>query len=300
MSAAEGPAPRRFARRGIVVMGIVVLALLAFGSTTRTWLSVRLPQDAVQMPDLAIAGSDAATPVTAFALVALAAALAVSIAGRVARWIIAVILVLSGVGIALSSASVALDPAGAAEPAIGTAIGVSGLTGAEASATGMPWLAVVAGILLAFAAAWVVLAGRTWGVNRRYDAGASRVGRTPGGGLRPGAPVPSTGDVAPGAVSDDAARTAGPGVSTPPTPPTPPTPSVPTAERDAGRDDSSDSSGSAVSDGSGSGAEDAPPVPATGPVEAPGSARTPTGRTSSHADEIDSWDELSRGNDPTR
>ncbi|BBE22681.1 hypothetical protein MN0502_15640 [Arthrobacter sp. MN05-02] len=66
------------------------------------------------------------------------------------------------------------------------------------------------------------------------------------------------------------------------------------AERDAG-------SGGAVPDGSGSGAaEDASPVPGSGPDGAPGSPRTPTGRSSSHADEIDSWDELSRGNDPTR
>lgn len=155
--AADRPADGRFTRRGTVVLAIVVLALLAFGSTTQTWLSVRLPQEAVQTPDLSIPGSDAATPVTAFALVALAAALAVSIAGRVARWIIAVILVLSGVGIIFSSAAVALDPATAAEPAIGTAIGVSGSAGAVATASAMPWLAAGAGVLLVLAAAWVVL-----------------------------------------------------------------------------------------------------------------------------------------------
>ncbi|MHA7286144.1 Trp biosynthesis-associated membrane protein [Arthrobacter sp. MDT3-44] len=272
MSTSEPPVPRRFMRRGVVVMGIVLLALVAFGSTTQTWLTVRLPQDAVQTPDLTIPGSDASTPVTAFALVALAAALAVSIAGRVARWIIAVILVLSGFGIVLSSASVALDPEAAAEPAIGTAIGVSGLAGAEATASALPWLAVGAGVLLVLAAAWVVLAGRTWGVNRRYDAGASRASQGPAGDVRPD---PSTGDVPPGVVPDGA----------------------PDSDR-------SDRSGVPSDDQAGtsgrSGATASQPDPAGDAPGAPsGTGRPSTGRVSAHADEIDSWDELSRGKDPT-
>jgi uncharacterized membrane protein (TIGR02234 family) len=287
VNTSEPAAPHRFTRRGVVVMGIVLLALLAFGSTTQTWLTVRLPQDAVQTPDLAIPGSDASTPVTAFALVALAAALAVSIAGRLARWIIAVILVLSGLGIVLSSASVALDPAAAAEPAIGTAIGVSGLAGAEATASAMPWLAVGAGVLLVLAAAWVVLAGRTWAVNRRYDAGASRSQQVPAGDFQPGAPDPSTGDVPPGVVPDDAPDSDG----------------VP----DSGRSDTPRSDQAGTSDRADvptsdrSGATAAHPDPegdAPGPAPS-GTGRPSTRRASAHADEIDSWDELSRGNDPT-
>lgn len=263
MSSPERTPPRRVMRRGIVVMGIVVFALLAFGSTTQTWLTVRLPQDAVQTPDLTIAGSDASTPVTAFALVALAAALAASIAGRVARWIIAVILILSGVGIALSSASVALDPAAAAEPSIGAAIGVSGLAGAAATASAMPWLAVVAGVLLVLAAAWVVLAGRSWGVNKRYDAGALRAVRPASGGTRVGAPVPSTGDVAPGVVPGDAGASL----------------------RDA------------AATGVGGNGDAADTLRGDTGTAAPSTGRS---RANAHADEIDSWDELSRGNDPTR
>ncbi|WP_104117348.1 Trp biosynthesis-associated membrane protein [Arthrobacter sp. B1805] len=281
MSAGQ-PTPGRFTRRGIVVMGIVVLALLAFGSTTQTWLTVRLPQEAVQTPDLTVAGSDAATPVTAFALVALAAALAVSIAGRIARWVIAVILVLSGTGIALSSLSVASDPASAAEPAIGAAIGVSGLDGARAAATAMPWLAVVAGVLLVLAAAWVVLAGRTWGVNRRYDAGAARPGRaarSPEGGLQPGAPEPSIGDVPPGVVPDtvdgDSVRDSDTDTDT---------------DRDVYTDRGTDRGGYTDRGTDRGGYTD----------RGTGGARGGRSGASAHADEIDNWDELSRGNDPTR
>ena len=249
MSVQDQAAPGRMTRRGIVVLGIVLLALVAFGSTTQTWVNVRLPQEAVQTPDLEIAGSDAAVPVTAFALVALAAALAVSIAGRVARWIVAVILVLAGAGIAVSSSGVALDPRSAAEPAIGTAIGISGSSGAAASATPLPWVAVVAGLLLVLAAAWVVLAGRTWGINRRYDAGAARVPRPAAAGtLRDernadDVAVPaSIGDIPPGVTDTDAGG------------------------------------GSSPTDGEASPVRD---------------------RRTTHSDEIDSWDQLSRGNDPT-
>lgn len=291
MSGTGGTASGRSTRRGIVVLGIVVLALLAFGATTQTWLTVRLPQEAVQTPDLTVAGSDAATPVTAFALVALAAALAVSIAGRTARWVIAVLLVLSGAGIALSSLSVALDPATAAEPAIGTAIGVSGLAGADASATIMPWLAVVAGVLLVPAAAWVVLAGRTWGVNRRYDAGASRAARTAGPGFQPGAPAPSTGDLAPGVVPDPGVPSAGVPSATPDAPAAAPG-SVVDGSGYAS-DEQAPSGSEAASDGR-TPAGTAPDGTAVAP------SRRERNRASAHSDEIDSWDELSRGNDPTR
>ncbi|WP_052274268.1 Trp biosynthesis-associated membrane protein [Arthrobacter sp. L77] len=282
MSAAGHHAAGRFTRRGVVVLGIVVLALLAFGATTQTWLTVRLPQDAVQTPDLAIAGSDAATPVTAFALVALAAALAISIAGRVARWIIAVILVLSGVGITMSSAAVALDPSSAAEPAIGTAIGVSGLAGADAVPTAMPWVAAAAGVLLVLAGAWVVLAGRTWGINRRYDAGASRTVHASPGRAPADAPAPSTGDVPPGVVPDDArADTDG---DAPTAPPEGARNAVVTPTVDPGP---------APDAGSGSTTDEPGPDP-------DGQRPAQQARGSAHADEIDSWDELSRGNDPTR
>lgn len=161
--------PRRGRGRGTVVMVIVAVALLAFGTTTQTWLDVRLPQETVQTPDLAVPGSEAATPVTAFALVALAAALAVSIAGRAARWIIAAILLIAGAGILLTSIRVALDPAGAAGPAIGDAIGVSGGAAASVSVTAMPWLAALAGMLLVGAAGWMTITGRGWEKTRRYD-----------------------------------------------------------------------------------------------------------------------------------
>lgn len=161
-------------RKGVVVLATVLAALAAFGSTTQTWLAVILPQTAVQTPSIQVPGSDAATAVTAFALVGLAAALAASIAARTARWIIAVILTVAGAGIVFSSVAVATDPAASAAPAIGEALGVTSQEGVSVTATAMPWLAALAGLLLVLCAAWLLIAGRGWRTARRYEKSAGR------------------------------------------------------------------------------------------------------------------------------
>lgn len=158
-----------YRRRGVVVLVTVIAALAAFGSTTQTWLTVALPQTAVQTPSIQVPGSDAATAVTAFALVGLAAGLAASIAGRVARWIIAVILGVAGVGIMFSSVAVPTDPVGSAAPAIGEALGVTSQSGASVIVTAMPWFAASAGLLLVLCAVWLFVVGRRWRAARRYE-----------------------------------------------------------------------------------------------------------------------------------
>lgn len=162
--------------KGVVVLATVVAALVAFGSTTQTWLSVTLPQTAVQTPSVQVPGSDAATAVTAFALVGLAAALAASIAGRTARWIIAVILTVAGAGIVFSSLAVVTDPAASAAPAIGEALGVTSQEGVSVTATAMPWLATAAGLLLVLCAVWLLIAGKGWRSARRYENGSEQSG----------------------------------------------------------------------------------------------------------------------------
>jgi uncharacterized membrane protein (TIGR02234 family) len=160
----------RWRRKSTVVLGTVLLGAAAFGTTTQTWLDVVLPQAAVETPDIAVSGSDAATAVTAFAVVALAAALAASIAGKVARWVIAAVLLIAGVGITAASVSVVADPAQGAAGAVGKAIGVSNSAGADITLTAMPYLAAAAGVLIALAAVWLAVAARTWAVSRRYAA----------------------------------------------------------------------------------------------------------------------------------
>ncbi|MFJ6077955.1 Trp biosynthesis-associated membrane protein [Pseudarthrobacter sp. NPDC092419] len=171
-----------WARKSTVVLLIAVLALAVFGTTTQTWLSVSLdPAQAGAGGDvLDVQGSKAATAVTGLALVALAGGLAASIAGRIARWVITVIIVLAAAGIVAAAATVLADPLAAAQGSIAAATGVSGGQ-AQVEATAFPFLAVACGILLALAGLLVVPAGRHWKARTKYDvAGRGTAAATAG------------------------------------------------------------------------------------------------------------------------
>lgn len=185
---------KRWQRKGTVIMAAVLFGIAAFATTTRTWLNVQLPRTAVQTPDLAVSGSDAATAVTAFAVVAITAGLAASIAGPVARWIVSVILLVSGVGVAAASYTVISDPVQGAAGAIGQAIGVSGATGTVVTLTALPWVALVSGILIALTGIWLAVASRGWKSSRRYapapaattPSGSAETGSAEAGAAKPG------------------------------------------------------------------------------------------------------------------
>jgi uncharacterized membrane protein (TIGR02234 family) len=165
-------------------MFIAVLALAVFGTTTQTWMSVHLDSsqlgEAVNRQDgLPVQGSKAATAVTALALVALAGGLAVSIAGRIARWIITAIIVAASAGIVAAAVTVLADPLAASQGSIAAATGIAG-SSAQVSVTAFPAVAVVAGALLGLGALLIIPASRFWKTRTKYDA-------APGG--RPSAPA---------------------------------------------------------------------------------------------------------------
>ncbi|WP_255768555.1 Trp biosynthesis-associated membrane protein [Pseudarthrobacter sulfonivorans] len=169
-----------WARKSTLVLLIAVLALAVFGTTTQTWITVTLDPDqagqaAGGQNSLAVQGSKAATAVTALALVALAGGLAASIAGKVARWVITVIVVLAAAGIVTAAATVLSDPLSAAQGSIAAATGVNG-SRAGTEVTAFPVLAVVVGILLALGALLIVPAGRYWKSRTKYDAAVSAAG----------------------------------------------------------------------------------------------------------------------------
>ncbi len=125
------------------------LALAVFGTTTQTWLTVRLDPAAgpggQRQDGLHVQGSKAATTVTALALVALAGGLA-SLHRRqgLPRWIIAAIIVLASAGIVIAAVTVLADPLGAAQGSIAADHRDLRVAAPGASSTGFPVLAVVA------------------------------------------------------------------------------------------------------------------------------------------------------------
>lgn len=160
-------------RKSLIVLATLVLAAVVFGTTTQTWITVKLAPTGVQTADLHVQGSKAATSVTALALVSLAGALAASIAGRVARVIAAVIVFLGAAGIIVAAAAVIADPRAAAAGAISSATGVTGAS-AAAALTAFPAVALAAAVLLALAGLLIIVAGRRWSSRTKYDAAAAR------------------------------------------------------------------------------------------------------------------------------
>jgi uncharacterized membrane protein (TIGR02234 family) len=172
--------PPVWARKSNVVLLTVLLALAVFGTTTQSWVNVSLDPAAAASSNISVQGSKAATAVTALALVALAGGLAVSIAGRIARWVIAAIVVLAAIGVIAAAGTVLADPLAAAQGGIAGATGVSGGQ-AQAVATVYPAIAIAAAVLLALSGILAIPAGRYWKVRTKYDARAGEAGKTHAG-----------------------------------------------------------------------------------------------------------------------
>ena len=125
-STAKGTAktPRWGTKRVVMLLGLVG-AVLALATSTRIWITVQPEVGSVKIPLIEVAGSDASAAVAALAVVALAGSLAALIAGKVARYIIAGILLLAGGGIVASAIAVLANPVAAAATKVGEATGLN-------------------------------------------------------------------------------------------------------------------------------------------------------------------------------
>lgn len=171
--------PRSNSKRRVMLLGLLG-ALIALGISTRTWITVQPAVGTVKIPLIEVAGSDAATAVAALAVVALAGSLAAMIAGKIARWIIAVILLLAGGGIAGSGIVVLSDPVAAAATKVGEATGLNASDGVYDVGI-WPWFSILAGLLLVAAALLLAITGRHWKSSRKYARDAAAGAPASGG-----------------------------------------------------------------------------------------------------------------------
>lgn len=171
--------PRSNSKRRVMLLGLLG-ALVALGISTRIWITVQPAVGTVKIPLIEVAGSDAATAVAALAVVALAGSLAAMIAGKIARWIIAVILLLAGGGIAGSGIVVLSDPVAAAATKVGEATGLNASDGVYHVGI-WPWFAILAGLLLVAAALLLAITGRHWKSSRKYARDAAAGAPASGG-----------------------------------------------------------------------------------------------------------------------
>lgn len=154
-------------------------ALIGLWSATRTWITVDVASSSVQIPQIVVDGATAAASVTAVSVVVLAGSLALLIAGKIARYIIAVICLLAGATVIAAGLGALRDPQAVASTAVAEATGLAQNAG-EYVLTAWPAVAVVAGVLMALQAVLVLIfAGRWPAKASKYDRQAAKASVEP-------------------------------------------------------------------------------------------------------------------------
>lgn len=171
------PAARRGAmtparERFITVIGVLVAGAGAVLASTQTFATATV--QGVRIP-VVVAGQAVAPALAPLGIVALALGIALSIAGRIARIVLGVVLVLLGAGIVAAALPSVLDDGAGTRGAITAVTGVTDVASlvASRSATLWPEVAIAAGALAAVLGLVVLVRTRRWTTGgRRFRADA--------------------------------------------------------------------------------------------------------------------------------
>jgi uncharacterized membrane protein (TIGR02234 family) len=172
-------APGRASARRERLIAVLVLAALggaAVLASTQPWVEVAVRG----ARPVIVQGSAAAPALAPMALVLLALAATLSIAGRAARLVLALVAVLGGAALVVLALPVLTDPAGAASGSVTTATGIAGSASvraviARATATGWPVLAALSGALTVVAGLLVAIRSPRWPTGgRRFRPSSAR------------------------------------------------------------------------------------------------------------------------------
>ncbi|QZQ54042.1 Trp biosynthesis-associated membrane protein [Curtobacterium sp. TC1] len=155
---------------GLLVAGVVML------SWTQTWFTVDLHDGAAVTSTVDADGAAVVPQYTALAIASLALFLAMTIAGRVLRVVLACVEILLGVGVVVSGITALGDPIAAAKGAVGEVAGVSDLAAVRRVVSGVdvslwPAVGIVGGVLAVLLGVVVIVVQRAWpGPSRKYGA----------------------------------------------------------------------------------------------------------------------------------
>ncbi|MEK6310367.1 MAG: Trp biosynthesis-associated membrane protein, partial [Curtobacterium sp.] len=143
---------------------------------TQTWFTVHLRAGSAVVATVTADGSKTVPQYTALAIASLALFLALTIAGRVLRVVLAVVEVLLGVAVVVTGVSALRDPVASARAAIGEVAGVSDLGGvrrvvSSVDVTAWPAVGIAGGVLAVVLGVVVLFVQRAWpGPSRKYGA----------------------------------------------------------------------------------------------------------------------------------
>lgn len=164
----ESTRGRLLSRRNVILLGIGA-GLVGLLGVTQTWIMVPPPNSGVQLGEVRVSGADAASAVLALAVVGLAAAVAATIAGKVARYIVAAVQFLVGAGVIGFVIPVLLDPHKAAAAKVSAAYGLQVVPDVAYQLTFWPIVSMIGGVLMILAAVVLAWSSRQWSSGRRYE-----------------------------------------------------------------------------------------------------------------------------------
>ncbi|PYY35150.1 hypothetical protein DEJ16_08630 [Curtobacterium sp. MCJR17_055] len=162
----------------VVVVGLAVAGLVML-AWTQTWFTVHLDHSAAVVKTVAADGATVVPQYTAVAIASLALFLALTIAGRVVRVVLAVVQVLLGVAVVVTGISALSDPVAAARSAVGSVAGVSDIGAVRQVVTRVdvsiwPVVGITGGVLAALLGVAVLVLQRSWpGPSRKYGDAAT-------------------------------------------------------------------------------------------------------------------------------
>ncbi|MBN9214300.1 MAG: peptidase [Microbacterium sp. SCN 70-200] len=164
--------------RTISVVAIILGGTIAIIASTQTWLEVTLRVGATT--SLPVPGAAAFPLLAPLSLAALALGLALSIVGRVLRYVFGVIAAAIGVGLLIGSGRIGIEqPLDAVAAAVTEATGLSGASAiadlvASLAVTAWPFAAAAAGVLVLVGGLLTVLTAHRWRAGgRRYRRDAA-------------------------------------------------------------------------------------------------------------------------------
>lgn len=160
-----------------LLAGIAVAGGVSLYSATQVRVTLSLTEGAAAFSELAVTGQQMNQSLSPVAIAALASALALTIAGKVFRRVLGVLVLLLGAGLGAIALAVMRDPASAVAGRLAEATGLAGSAQAglitAVAVSPLVMLTLVAGAVLAVLGVLVLVFGGRWKTaGRKYEAEA--------------------------------------------------------------------------------------------------------------------------------
>lgn len=163
-----------------LISGILLLAALALISATQVWLTIDLAEGVAAQETLTVTGQQLSPPLAPLALALAALALALTIAGKIFRFVLGALGVLLGAGIVALTSGVLGAPLEAASGKVTELTGIGGSESTGIMVVAASHLSVwgpitaVAGLLAAILGVLVIIFGLRWrSGGRKYEVASA-------------------------------------------------------------------------------------------------------------------------------